>query len=134
MIVVKRNPVKTNILGVNHKQAHMKNNPSVKPVVTIDENEEEYLLYAVVPGMEKKDIQISSQEGVLTIKGVIVTLGRFYRDRCDYSLTEWSRSIHLPSDADVLMSTAIYQNGELVIHIPKGKEDSNNASMNIYVY
>jgi len=105
-----------------------------RPAVNIDEDEQEYILYMGLPGMERKDFEITVSNGLLAIKTNQLPNARCYRDRCEYSFTEWKRTFLLPEDADVIFSGAHYQNGELVIHIPKGNANKTNEEIVIYVY
>ena len=105
-----------------------------RPAVNIDEDEQEYILYMGLPGMERKDFEITITNGLLAIKANQLANSRCYRDRCEYSFNEWKRTFLLPADADVIFSSAHYQNGELVIHIPKGHANKTNEEIVIYVY
>ena len=116
------------------KGTRLHRKPIVHPAVNIDEDEQEYVLYMGLPGMERKDFEITVSNGVLAIKANQLANARCYRDRCEYSFSEWKRTFLLPKDADVIFSQAHYQNGELVVHIPKGYELKNNEETVIYVY
>jgi len=134
MTIRKKHAEKTESFLMAKKGTRLERKPSMQPAVNIDEDEQEYILYMGLPGMERKDFEISIVTGILTIKANQPTIARRYRDRCEYSFSEWKRTFLLPANADVLLSRANYQNGELVIHIPKGHANKNNEETVIYVY
>jgi len=130
----KKNPKKTESFLMEKRGTRLQRKPIFQPAVNIDEDEQEYVLYMGLPGMERKDFEITISNGMLTIKANQLANARCYRDRCEYSFSEWKRTFLLPEDADVIFSGAHYQNGELVIHIPKGDASKKNESSVIYVY
>ena len=134
MTTGKKLPKKTEAFLMEHKGTRLPRRPLVQPAVNIDEDEQEYILYIGIPGMERKDFGITITNGILAIEANPLAAARFYRDRCEYSFTEWKRTFELPGDADVILSRANYQNGELVIHIPKGPAHKSNEETVIYVY
>jgi len=134
MTIPKNNPEKTESFLMEKKGTCLPHKPVVEPAVNIDEDDHEYVLYMGLPGMERKDFDITISNGILAIKANQIANARCYRDRCEYSFGGWKRTFLLPGDADVIFSSAHYQNGELVIHIPKGNAIKNNEETVIYVY
>jgi len=134
MTTRKKHPGKTESFLMEKKGTRLERKPIVQPAVNIDEDEQEYVLYMGLPGMERQDFEITVTNGVLAIKANQLANTRCYRDRCEYSFNEWKRTFLLPADADVIFSSAHYLNGELMIHIPKGLADKNNEETVIYVY
>jgi len=105
------------------------------PAVNITENEEEYRIVSASPGLQREDFNISIADAVLTIaaKSEAHTVS-CTNDRCEYDFTNWTRAFALPADADTLFASAAYQNGELIIHIPRSNTNENQAKVTIYVY
>ena len=92
------------------------------PAVDIREDATSYTLLADVPGIDVKDIEITMENGVLTLTGHRETVGKDERDK--YSRTErvrgaFHRRFTLPDTADVEKITAKSANGVLELVIPK---------------
>lgn len=86
--------------------------------MVIDDNGAEYVVYLVVPGMERADFSISIDKSKLIVKAAKKqSLHSFFGDNKAVNLSE---SIDLPEDADTLLTAALYRNGEVQVHIPKG--------------
>ena len=86
--------------------------------MVIDDNGGEYVVYLVVPGMERADFSISIDKSKLIVKAAKKqSLHSFFGDNKAVNLSE---SIDLPEDADTLLTAALYRNGEVQVHIPKG--------------
>ena len=134
MSVEKKHIRKTESFLMEKKGTRIPRKPIQQPAVNIDEDDQEYILFMGVPGMERKDFEIGINNGILTIKASQLPNARLYRDRCEYRFAEWQRAFLLPEDADVILSRATYLNGELVIHIPKGYSNEDKEETVIYVY
>jgi HSP20 family protein len=92
------------------------------PSVDISENEEEFTLLADIPGVDPKDIEISMEKGVLTIKGERssenIDEGENYR-RVERQSGQFYRRFTLPDSADAEKIEAKSEHGVLKITIPK---------------
>ncbi|MGH1537089.1 MAG: Hsp20/alpha crystallin family protein [Gammaproteobacteria bacterium] len=92
------------------------------PAVDIKEVKDAYEVVADVPGVEPKDIDVSLEDGVLTVKGERKSE---IKDEADgYTRTERSygsfyRRFTLPDTADAENITAKTEHGVLKLHIPK---------------
>ena len=95
------------------------------PVVNVEETENEYLISAELPGMEKKDITISIENDVLSIsgekKGESKTENKNFH-RFERSYGKFYRSFELPHSIDREKIDASYKNGVLNISLPKAEE------------
>ena len=96
-----------------------------RPVVDISETTADYLIKVELPEVEKEDVEVSIDNGLLTIKGE----RKFVKE--DESETQhriesvyglFSRSFTLPGDADDAGISAKSNNGVLKVRIPKIKE------------
>jgi HSP20 family protein len=92
------------------------------PSLDISETKDSLVAKVEVPGMEQKDIQISLQENLLTIKGE----KRCERDdkeerylRVERAYGLFLRSIRLPVAVDRSKVTAAFKNGLLTVTLPK---------------
>jgi HSP20 family protein len=92
------------------------------PSVDISENEKAFTLLADVPGVDPKDIEISMEKGVLTIKGERKTENveedENYR-RVERQSGQFYRRFTLPDTADADKIEARSEHGVLKITIPK---------------
>jgi HSP20 family protein len=77
------------------------------PTVDVREEEARYLVQVDLPGVESKDIEITAEKGVLTIKGERANVGSFLR------------RFTLPENAQPDAITAKQANGVLEVSIPK---------------
>jgi HSP20 family protein len=94
------------------------------PSVDIVENEKEYLIKAELPEIERKDVKVTVQNGILTFSGE----RRFEREekgrkyhRIERSYGSFVRSFDLPDDADPEHVEAKFSDGMLTIHVTKNK-------------
>jgi len=98
---------------------------NVYPVVNVEETENEYLISAELPGMEKKDIHISLENNLLSISGEkkseSKTEDKNYH-RFERSYGKFYRSFELPHSIDREKIDANYKNGVLNLSLPKAEE------------
>jgi HSP20 family protein len=92
------------------------------PSMDISETKENLVAKVEVPGMEQKDIQISLQENLLTIKGEKrqekeEKEERYHRVERSYGA--FTRSVRLPVAVDASKVTATFKNGLLTVTLPK---------------
>lgn len=92
------------------------------PAVDIKEESTRFILCADIPGVDPKDIEISMENGILTIKGERVTTKQEESEgytRVERSKGSFYRRFALPDTADSDKITAEGQHGVLKIIIPK---------------
>jgi HSP20 family protein len=98
------------------------------PLVDLSENKKEVILKAEIPGMEAKDIDISLDGNVLTIRGEkkkeTETKEENYH-RVERSYGSFSRAIRLPAEVDDNTVDAAYKDGVLYITLTKTKKDAS---------
>lgn len=92
------------------------------PSVDIKEGKDAYEVVADVPGVNPKDIDVSLEEGVLTVKGERKSESKDERE--GYTRTErvygsFYRRFTLPETADAENISAKTEHGVLRLHIPK---------------
>ena len=95
------------------------------PRVDVLETETEYLIKAELPGVEKGDVKISVQEGVLTVAGQRQMEKeekgkRFHRVERPYGT--FVRNFTVPDYVDDNGLTAEFKNGLLTVHLPKSEK------------
>jgi HSP20 family protein len=93
------------------------------PAVDLYEEDDKLVVKAELPGIDKKDISVDLQNGVLTLKGERrheseEKNGRnVYRREMSYG--KFVRSFSIPQDVDSDKVKAEYANGVLTIEVPK---------------
>ena len=96
------------------------------PAVDVSENENEYLIKADIPGVRKEDLNVSVQDGILTINAESryedeeKKEGRVIRQERRYG--KYSRSMRLGKDVDTSNVKAEYKDGVLELTLPKHEE------------
>ena len=102
---------------------------STHPAIDIKESENEYTIIADLPGFDKSNINLSIDEGYLTIKAseekVDDSNGRYMLK--ERNMRNYSRTFSLPDNALDSKVSAKYSNGILNITIPKSKEVNKNV-------
>ena len=94
------------------------------PVVDVVETESEFQLLAELPGVEKEDVKLSVEGGVLTItghRGQEKDEKRRYH-RVERSYGQFARSFALPDSVDEQKLTAEFRHGILTIHLLKSEK------------
>ena len=92
------------------------------PAVDIKEEQSRFIVYADIPGVEPKDIEITMDNGVLTIRGERRNESTEEREgfkRIERMRGSFYRRFALPDTADVEKITAKGNHGVLEIVIPK---------------
>jgi HSP20 family protein len=92
------------------------------PPVDIHEEDNRFLLHVDLPGVDPKAVEITSEQGVLTIRGRREDTKREDRDgyrRVERISGEFQRRFNLPDSADVHNIKAKAVNGVLEVTIPK---------------
>lgn len=107
------------------------------PALNIKEDENELVLELRVPGMNREDIHLDYNDGILTISGER-NEEREEKDKEKYLRREFSsysfhRSFELPEERyDVENAQASYHDGILEVNLPK-KEQKDKVSRKIEV-
>ena len=94
-----------------------------------------YLLTIAAPAYRREHFEVKVIGNVLQINASKNNGPKCQFARCEYEFADWQRSFLLPPDADPLMATARYHNGELNIILSKNeKMDSQEGEYRVYVY
>jgi len=96
--------------------------PVFTPRVDVSESDEAYTVRADLPGIEEKDIQISLEEGVLSIQGKLESEQEEERKGLRYverAKGAFHRAIELPAEIDEENVKASYRQGVLTVTLPK---------------
>jgi HSP20 family protein len=93
------------------------------PAVDIKEEDEQFVIYADLPGVQPKDIEITMEKGVLTLKGERNAGSkeeeRKYK-RLERVRGSFLRRFTMPDVVDVEKISAKFKDGVLELIVPKG--------------
>jgi len=104
---------------------HFSTTNTTLPAVNIKENDNGFDVEMAVPGMKKEDFKINLENNVLCISSEKKIENESNEDtysKKEFSYQSFSRSFTLPNSADESKIKAKYENGILVISIPKKEE------------
>ena len=98
--------------------------PAVVPRIDVRESDEAWLIDAELPGLEQSQIDVSVDDGVLTISGERKSEETSEDEATGYRHLEryrgsFRRSLRLPEDVDTEAIQAAYRNGVLSLTVPK---------------
>jgi HSP20 family protein len=103
------------------------------PSVDLIDRDNEVVVKAELPGVDKKDLDISVTSNTVTIKGRTSheekeEKGDYYR--CEISRGEYARTLALPADVDETKAKASFKDGILELTLPK-KEKAKKRKIEI---
>ena len=95
--------------------------PTVAPVVDILENEEEILLFADMPGVNREDVTVNIENGRLALSGIrkISTSGATNWE--EFGDVEYRRVFSVPQTINVGKVGAELKEGVLRLRLPKAE-------------
>ena len=95
------------------------------PPVDVMETDEEFQIRAELPGVEKKDVKLSVENGVLLISGhreqEKEEKGKRYH-KIERAYGNFARSFTVPEAVDAEKVTAEFKNGLLNVRLPKSEK------------
>ena len=101
------------------------------PSVDISETEQEYLIRASLPAVKKEDVNVTVEDGMLTVSGE----RRQQEERKDEKFHKiesfygtFSRSFSLPEGTEPAAIRAESKDGVLTIHVPKIKAEAKKPT------
>ncbi len=105
------------------------------PAVDIIDEKDQVRIKADLPGLKKEDIEVSADNGVLTIKGEKKEEKEIKEK--DYVRSEryygsFHRSFSLPAGVDAQKVNAVYKDGVLEVTLPK-REDAKPKQIKVEV-
>ncbi|HUK13269.1 MAG TPA: Hsp20/alpha crystallin family protein [Thermoanaerobaculaceae bacterium] len=105
------------------------------PPVDVRETKDALEITAELPGIEPKDVEVSVENGILTLKGSRTfekaADGETYH-RVERSYGAFERSFTLPTNVDTEKVKAVYRSGVLHLTLPK-REEAKPKSISIKV-
>ena len=106
------------------------------PAVNIKENERNYEVELALPGYDKKDFEISVDNGVLTVSGERSEETEKKEDnytRREFGFSSFSRSFNLPTNINEENIDAKYADGVLKLTIAKRQESNGKSRKQISI-
>ncbi len=105
-----------------------------RPIVDLAETDESYEIRAEIPGMDKKDIEISFKDNTLVLSGEKKmekdeTKKNYHHIERMYG--KFQRSFSMPNDIQADKIEASYNNGILTVIIPKDIEKTKAKAIAI---
>lgn len=100
------------------------------PNIDLIDRDNEFVIKAELPGVDKKDLDISVSQNSVTIKGTTrheekEEKGDYYR--CEISRGSYARTMALPADVDEEHSKATFKDGVLELTLPKLKKTKRHS-------
>ena len=95
-----------------------------KPTADIIEREDEYLIKAELPEVKREDVDVTIENGILTLKGerrLEETEEKDKQHRVESFYGSFSRSFRVPDDVAAEEIHAESKDGVLRLHLPKMK-------------
>jgi HSP20 family protein len=103
------------------------------PQLDVIDRDKDILIRAELPGVEKKDIDVSISDNTLLIKGSVSRESKEQRKdyfRCEIEQGNFSRSVALPSAIDKAKISASLKDGILEVLLPK-EENAQRRSVEV---
>lgn len=104
------------------------------PAVDISEDEKSYAIHLAVPGVKKSDFKINLIDGKLTVSGERKMEekkeGKNYHN-IETQFGNFSRSFFLPEDVLADQIEASYENGMLILTLPKREKKVAKATIEV---
>lgn len=95
------------------------------PAVDMIDQKDELILRADLPGLDEKDIEVTMQDGTVTIRGERKEEKEEKKEDyycCERRYGAFARTLMLPTSVDPDKVKATFSRGVLEIHLPKAKE------------
>ena len=97
----------------------------VHPSLDVSETDDEIIVQAELPGLEEKDVEVTLENDVLTLKGTKQDEQKdeernYYHVERSYGT--FQRSVQLPAGLDRDNVKAVFKNGVLTVALPKTAE------------
>jgi len=106
------------------------------PKIDLCETEKEVQVVADLPGYDKENIEVTVEDGLLTISGTMhqeqeEQERKYYCKQC--SSGSFCRQISLPATAEEAKAECAMKNGKLTVTIPKRKEEEKGKGRTLKI-
>ncbi|MDF1698798.1 MAG: Hsp20/alpha crystallin family protein [Saprospiraceae bacterium] len=110
-------------LGYESDFSHM-------PATNIEEKGAEFVVTMAIPGVNKEDINIEVHDNVISISSEKEASSEEKEknySRKEYSYNSFKRVFNLPQNVREEDIEALYENGELILHLPKAEAEEKKV-------
>lgn len=97
--------------------------PTYTLPVDILEVDDAYVLFASVPGVPPENVDVTFEDGMLTINAKAAPFemqGRWIRQERPWG--NWTRRLELPKEVEAANISAQFENGVLLVRVPKAQK------------
>ena len=103
--------------------------PVFRPVVDILEQQDGYVIYADLPGVDDKSVDVRFEQGTLTLDAQLATLPEegWNPIHAEYLIGSYHREFRVSESIDVRGVSAKMNKGVLELHLPKSEEHRPRA-------
>ena len=103
--------------------------PVFRPVVDILEQQDGYVIYADLPGVDDKSVDVRFEQGTLTLDAQLATLPEkgWNPIHAEYRIGSYHREFRVSESIDVRGVSAKMNKGVLELHLPKSEEHRPRA-------
>lgn len=109
---------------------------SFRPAVNVVENPDHFQIELAAPGLNKSDFRLHVEKETLTISGETRSNNEENKPnytRREFSLHSFNRSFTLPESIDTDQISASYENGILLVRLPKRAEAQEKPARTIEI-
>lgn len=101
------------------------------PSLEIEQDDKQITIHAELAGLAREDVEISMDEGMLTLSGEKKQKKTSENGYSEFSYGRFERQISIPSTVDLENATAEFSNGLLTITLPKLEEQAKGRKIEI---
>lgn len=105
-------------------------------LVNVKETKDSYLIEVAAPGFKKEDISVKVDNGLLTLSAEVKSEAETTNDkytRKEFNFSSFSRNFTLPKTVDVSKITGAYNDGILLVTLPKREEAKETAVVDVKI-
>lgn len=102
------------------------------PATNIEENDNAFVISMAVPGLKKEDFDVTIEDRILTISSQKESKQEEKEknySRKEYSFSSFKRSFTLPENVKDDQVSASYENGELILTLPKSQLEKSSSKV-----
>lgn len=101
------------------------------PSLEIEQDDKQITIHAELPGMSRDDVEISMDDGMLTVSGERKQRKTSDNGYSEFSYGRFERQISIPSSVNLEAAEAEFNNGLLTITLPKVEEQAKGRRIEI---